>query len=98
MDFFSNLKFPCRFQTSPLGTLHTNPNYRKRGLAAFVVVSIFKQIAESGIGVTACVNGINLASRAIFEKIGCQIIDEIHWIATTPCDWTEENIEINRLN
>lgn len=75
-----------------MGTLHTEKLHQNRGLATFVVRSLFKQIAELGCGVTACVNKNNLVSRAIFEKIGCQIIDEIQWIAT-PCDWSEENID-----
>ena len=57
-----------------------------RGFGSSVVKTIFKQIGEHGTGVTATVKRANAASRAIFEKIGCQVIDEIHWLAT-PCDW-----------
>lgn len=57
-----------------------------RGFGSSVVKTILKQIAEHGTGVTATVKRANAASRAIFEIIGCQVIDEIHWIAI-PCDW-----------
>lgn len=78
-----------RFQTGTIGVLYTQAQYRNRGFGSSTVRIIFKQIGEhTGNGVTATVNRTNAASRAIFEKIGCQIIDEIHWIAI-PCDWTE---------
>lgn len=73
-----------------MGTIYTNYEHRKCGFGTSVVKSIFKQIAESGYGVTACVKERNLESRAIFERIGCQIIDEVHWIYMH-CDWTEES-------
>lgn len=65
-----------------------------RGLGSAVVKTIFNQIAEQGIGVTATVKRANAASRSIFEKIGCQVIDEIHWLAT-PCNWTESTDDKN---
>lgn len=83
------LFFSIRFQTGPIGTLYTDPDYRMRGLGSAVVKILFNQIAEQGTGAVATVKRANIASRSIFEKIGCQVIDEIHWIAT-PCDWTEK--------
>lgn len=87
--FFSLILYKYRFQTGPIGTLYTNPAHRNRGLGTSIVKTIFKQIGQLGTGVTATVKEANLTSRAIFEKIGCQVIDEIHWIAT-PCVWTEK--------
>ncbi|XP_037044530.1 uncharacterized protein LOC119080340 [Bradysia coprophila] len=77
-------------QTGPLGTIYTNPKYRNRGFGTFVAKIIFKKIGESGQGVIACVKEMNVASRAIFEKIGCQVIDRVHWISLAKCDWTDE--------
>lgn len=79
-----------RFQTGPIGTLYTNPAHRNRGLGTSAVKSIFKQIGDLGTGACVTVKEANFSSRAIFEKIGCQVIDEIHWIAT-PCAWKEED-------
>lgn len=72
-----------------MGVLHTNEQYRGQGLATAVVKSIFKQTAELGNDCFACVKRSNGASRAVFEKLGCEIVDEVHWIATT-CDWIDE--------
>lgn len=80
-----------RFQTGPLGTLHTKEKYRGEGLATIVVKSIFKQIAELGNDVFACVKQSNAASRAVFEKVGCEIVDEVNWIATANCSEEEIN-------
>lgn len=80
--------YSLRFQTGPIGNLYTDPDYRNRGFASEIVKSIFKQIGEH-CGAVATVKRTNMVSRAIFEKIGCQVIDEIHWIAT-PCEWREE--------
>lgn len=79
-----------RMQTGPLAALYTNPNYRKRGLALSVVKSIFKQAAELDYAATACVRIENSASRAIFDKIGCKVIDQVNWISS-PIYWNEEN-------
>lgn len=50
---------------------------------------ICKKIGESGRGVVACVKRENLPSRAIFEKIGCQIVDTVQWLSME-CTWTDE--------
>lgn len=79
-----------RFQTGAIGTLYTDPGFRNCHLGQTVVKQIFKRIAlELELSVIAPVNRHNLASRKIFEKIGCQIVDEIHWLAI-PCEWTLE--------
>lgn len=69
--------------------MYTNPEYRNRGFGTSIAKIIFKQIGESGYGVTACVKEKNASSRAMFEKIGCQIIDEVHWISME-CAWTDD--------
>lgn len=95
LKFFFNLKFAIwflfllRIETGPVGTVYTTPAYRKRGFGSAIVKSIFKQIAETGYGVTACVKEANLSSRAIFEKIGCQIIGEVYWMEIDCMDATD---------
>lgn len=85
----TDCEFPYRVQTGPVGTMYTNPEYRNRGFGTLIAKIIFKQIGESGYGVTACVKEKNASSRAMFEKIGCQIIDEVHWISME-CAWSDD--------
>lgn len=80
-----------RVQTGPIGTVYTNPLYRNRGFATSVAKIIFQKIGQSGFGATSCVKEMNLASRAIFEKIGCQNVGQVHWIAVADCVWTEQD-------
>lgn len=73
--------------------LYTNPEYRNQRLGRAAVANTCIQIAKHGFGVTACVKKGNPASRTIFEKLGFQVIDGVHWIATTPCEWVEEKFK-----
>lgn len=77
-----NQLFFYRFQTGSLGVLQTKETHRGRGLAKIVVKSIFKQTAELGQDAYAGVTSVNVASRAVFEKIGCEVVDTVHRINT----------------
>ncbi|XP_031629456.1 uncharacterized protein LOC116344820 isoform X2 [Contarinia nasturtii] len=83
------VSYGFQYQSGTIGNLYTDPAYRNRGFGSSIAKTIFKQTGEHG-GAIATVKRTNAASRAIFEKIGCQVIDEVHWIAI-PCRWTEED-------
>lgn len=67
--------------------MHTRETYQGRGIAKAVVKNIFKQTAELGQDSFAGVLPTNVVSRALFENIGCEVVDTVYQInASCDCD------------
>lgn len=62
--------------------LQTDMDYLGHGYASLVVKAISKQVAELGHDITVGVFDVNTPSRALFEKLGFNVIGNVHWICT----------------
>lgn len=62
--------------------LYTKSKYRGQGLAKAAVASICKDIGNFGCDVTACVRPSNVASKAVFKRLGFRAIDDVYWVGT----------------
>lgn len=56
----------------------------RRGFGSLVTKKISQRIAALGLDVMALVNPHNLASNAMFTKLGFQVIDQCLWLRTEP--------------
>lgn len=77
-------------QAGPLLALQVDKDYYNRGYGMLVSKVVMKEIAELKQDCAACVFEENKPSRALFERLGCEVIDNVYWIGTLPED---ENFE-----
>lgn len=71
-------------QGGPVLALQVDKDYYGRGLGMLVSKILSKKIAELGHSCVACVLETNTPSRAIFEKLGYKVVDNVYWIGALP--------------
>lgn len=74
-------------QTGILGTLQTDESYLGHGYGSLVTKALSKIIAEMGYDVNTSILQNNIPSRKLFEKLGFELVGDVHWI-TTSNDWS----------
>lgn len=62
-----------------LGLLQVMDTHKRKGFGNLAVRYMSKLLAEKDIEVTAPVVIENVASRAMFEKLGFKVIDKVYW-------------------
>lgn len=78
----SNKLFFFSFPTGTLLALQTDKNQFGRGYGSLVTKAISKQIAEMGYDIYAGVSDTNVASKALFGKLGFKPIDKMYTIGS----------------
>ncbi|XP_030245214.1 uncharacterized protein LOC115564723 [Drosophila navojoa] len=73
-----------RLQGGYLGALQVRATHMRRGFGSLVTKKISQRIAALGQDVMALVNPHNIASNAMFTKLGFQVIDQCLWLRTEP--------------
>lgn len=75
-----------------LGALQTDEQHCGKGYATIVLKAISRQIAQLGHDIYAGIFAKNTPSRGLFEKLGFELVGEVHFIST-PISWTEADDE-----
>ncbi len=61
-----------------IGSIVTHPAYRRQGHAAQVVSALIHHLKDRGQGVFLCLFQTNTPARALYEKLGFEIANELH--------------------
>lgn len=61
-----------------IGSIVTHPAYRRQGYAAQVVSALIHHLQDRGQGVFLCLFQTNTPARALYEKLGFEIANELH--------------------
>lgn len=76
--------------------LHVDTNYRRHGLGTLVLKAMMKKLADLDMYTFAVVALNNVVSIRMFDKIGCNGVDDYSYIlGTNPLiegDWIDLNI------
>lgn len=77
-----------RLQAGPLGALQVDEKFKRKGLGTLVAKAMAMKLADMDQDTFALVGTQNLASRAMFEKIGFINQDYCYWLRTYPNTWS----------
>lgn len=73
-----------RLQSGPLGALQVDEKYLRRGFGSLVTQKMCQVLAEMNQDTFALVDGQNVPSKRMFEKVGFEVIDHTFKIRTKP--------------
>ncbi|XP_026465442.1 uncharacterized protein LOC113368093 [Ctenocephalides felis] len=73
-----------RMDSGIITSLHTHPDYVRKGFGALALKAIAKAIAEQGSDSVGCIVNGNYRSTALFDKLGFTSQGPMHWSKTAP--------------